>query len=270
MSRPRLATLLVFFAVVGMVVPVAASGTRGHHHHPPLLDCGPAPVLSKNDDATFRANLASVLATLPSTMAAQPHAFATLQIGKPGPGSAFTRGACFSTRSCKTCLSSAARDVTGGCVASGRAGVWRNECFLSYAESNASSPREASFRGWFYAAPSTTNATLGGVDGECMTDRSVDCARCFDDSARAAAALGWWQRILGEEVIVVGYSCFLRVRISTLPQGPPDYGSHHKTARNAFGVLLCVAVDGTAFLLGFLFVRIIKIVRALPQPNNNG
>ncbi|KAK3156780.1 hypothetical protein QOZ80_2AG0111810 [Eleusine coracana subsp. coracana] len=270
MSRPRLATLLVFVAVVGMPVPgvaVAASRTSGHHHHPPLLDCGPAPILSKKEDATFRANLASALAALPSTMAAQPHTFATLQIGKPGPGSAFTRGACFSTRSCKTCLSSAARDVTGGCVASGRAGVWRNECFLSYADTNSSSPREDAFRNWFYAAPST-NATL--ADGECLTDLSVDCARCFDDSERLAAALGWLQRIRGEEVIVVGYSCFLRVRISTLPQGPQDYGSHHETARNAFGVLMCVAVDGTAFLLGFLFVRIIKIVRALPQPNNNG
>ncbi|KAK3156778.1 hypothetical protein QOZ80_2AG0111780 [Eleusine coracana subsp. coracana] len=215
MSRPRLATLPLFVvSVVGRAdhgVAVLKSRTSGGHHHPPLLHCGPAPVLSKSEDATFRANLAAALAALPSYVAAAPKALDAVKASMPsgGGGSAFARGACFganvssstvTARACQACLSAAERDVTGGCRNSGRAGVWRNECFLSYADSNVSSPREDAFRSWFYAAP-RTNATLA-EGGACLPDRADDCDRCLRDSARAAAALGWLQRIRGEEVIV--------------------------------------------------------------------
>ncbi|KAK3152913.1 hypothetical protein QOZ80_2BG0165250 [Eleusine coracana subsp. coracana] len=269
MSRPRLTTLLLLFvvALAEMVDPglaVAEISRRGHH--PPLLHCGPAPVLSKTDEATFRANLAAALAALPSAAAAKRDAFAAVHVG-----SAFARGACFganvtsspaTVRACEACLSAAARDVTGGCGASsGRAGVWRNECFLSYADSNVSSPREDAFRNWFYAAP-RTNATLAD-DGWCVTERAVDCVQCLRDSARAAAAIGWWQRIHGEEVIVVGYSCFLRVRISTLPDGADnsDVGSF------VLSLWLHLMFEVGAVIVALAFIDIIKAVRALPQVN---
>jgi hypothetical protein len=46
-------------------------------------------------------------------------------------------------------LSAAAQDVADGCH--GRRGaVWRAGCFLSFADTNASTPREEAWRGWFY------------------------------------------------------------------------------------------------------------------------
>ncbi|KAK3152912.1 hypothetical protein QOZ80_2BG0165240 [Eleusine coracana subsp. coracana] len=268
MSRPRLATLLVFVAVVPGAAVVAASSKSGRHHHPPLLDCGPAPILSKNDDTAFRANLASALADLPSVVAVAPDAFAILNVGtSSGPGSASARGVCFSAanvssspalaRACEACLSAAARDVTGGC----RAGVWRAGCFLSYAESSVSSAAgEKQFQGWFYYVGPSTNVS----GGACLTDGAVDCDQCLRDSERAAAAIGWLQRIRGEEVIVVGYSCFLRARISTLPKGP-DGGT---VGGVVFSVWLTAVYQTAGLSLVILFVRIVVLVRALPQVNN--
>jgi hypothetical protein len=84
---------------------------------------------------------------------------------------------------------------------------------VAYADDAAPSAREVAFRGWFYVAPSTTTVA---PDRECAADRSAeDCARCFEDSARAATAtVGWLQRLRGDDVAVVGYSCCLRVRVS--------------------------------------------------------
>jgi len=94
--------------------------------------------------------------------------------------------------------------------ASQRAGVWRSGCFLAYADTSAASAHEDAFRGWFYAGPRTAGALAGGV---CVGYRApADCTRCLYDSLRAAPALGWLSRLRGEEVIVAGYSCCLRVQ----------------------------------------------------------
>ncbi|TVU32238.1 hypothetical protein EJB05_23961, partial [Eragrostis curvula] len=261
MLHPRLAALLLLLvAAVGMVdtgvAAVVEGSTSGQQHHPPLLDCGPVPTTpsKSDDDAVFRANLSSALAEAQS-------AAATI-------GRAFAHGACFLsnvsspavTRACTACLSAAARDVIGRCGATSvRAGAWRDECFVSYADSDASTPREDAFRGWFYAGP-TTPAALDG--GYCVLDSTV-CDRCFHDSARAAAAaLGWLQRIHGEEVLVVGYNCLIRVK-SSLPRGP-DNGDAKSVA---LGVWMSVMVEMEAIILGMVFFRIVKIVRALPQVN---
>jgi hypothetical protein len=232
MVRSRRATLLPFFFLVaaarlfGFVVGLQAEDTaRSSGHHPPLLDCAPAPP-ADDDDRAFRADLTSALGALPSAAAAAPGGFATTRSG----GRAFARGLCFganassspaAARACRACLTAAARDVassTGGCGASRRAGVWRAGCFLAYADTDAPSAREDAFRGWFYAGPNTTT-TL--ADRACAGEHraAAGCARCFEDAARAAAALGWLARIRGQEVLVVGYGCALRVRISVLPQG---------------------------------------------------
>jgi hypothetical protein len=58
---------------------------------------------------------------------------------------------------CLACLSAAAQDVASGCRGNHRAAAWRAVCLLSYADTNTSSPREDTFRDWFYVD--------GGGDG---------------------------------------------------------------------------------------------------------
>ncbi|KAK3156787.1 hypothetical protein QOZ80_2AG0111890 [Eleusine coracana subsp. coracana] len=227
-SRLLLAVIVVAAAVTANPSAALTDGTTSVHH-PPLLDCSPAPAPSMDGDIAFRANLASALHTT-SAAAAARKGFATAPSGEAGHDDAFARGLCFGAvnrsssttgASCLSCLSAAAMDVATKCNGSRRGAVWRAGCFLSYADSNASSAHEDAFHGWFYAAVVPNTTTL---DRECAADRSAaDCDRCFHDSARAvaaAAALGWWQRIHHEEVLVVGYACYLRVQISALPQGP--------------------------------------------------
>ncbi|CAD6340163.1 unnamed protein product [Miscanthus lutarioriparius] len=225
MARP---TVLL---VVALVLVVAEPGIASKpepistlRRVPPLLDCGPAPVAPAAESDGFRANLLSILRVIPSAAAAAPAGFVTARSGRTGRDSAFARALCFgaasnrsssSAAACRACLSAAARDATSGCGASRRAGVWRAGCILGYADTDATSAREDAFFGWFYADSSTTAATL--KDGVCAADRTgPDCARCFEDAARAAAALPWLVR-LRREVIVVGYSCCLRVQSYVLP-----------------------------------------------------
>ncbi|CAN6310631.1 unnamed protein product [Urochloa humidicola] len=232
MARPRvsggvlpsvLPLALALVLVAQPAIAIAPEPTSTRSRFPPLLDCAPAPL---EMDSAFRANVIALLRAIPSAAAAAPTGFAAAHSGGPaGHGRAFARALCFganttsSRAACRACLSAAATDATatGGCAASRRTAVWRPGCFLAYADTGAPSPREDAFRGWFYAAPNTT-ATLG--DRACAGDRTAaDCARCFEDAARAAAALGWLARIRGQEVLVVGYGCALRVQISVLPQG---------------------------------------------------
>ncbi|KAL6641586.1 hypothetical protein ACP70R_019767 [Stipagrostis hirtigluma subsp. patula] len=245
----------VALAVVVVVVATASQGvafleSTTNRHNPPLVDCAPAPAQS-TDDGAFRVNLASVLAALPSAAAAALKGFAATRSLGAGGGRAFARGLCFGASAngsspaaagdCHACLSAAARDVAGagGCGSkSRRAGVWRAECFLSYADTNASSAREDAFRGWFYTVPNTTATP----DRACTGDRTpADCAWCLEDSARAAAALGWLARIGGEEVAVVGYGCWLRVQISVLPQGPDNKSLRSETFQCLMEMMLAIA-----------------------------
>ncbi|XP_025791633.1 uncharacterized protein LOC112872804 [Panicum hallii] len=164
----------------------------------------------------------------PSIAAAAPGRAAALQSVEAGPDRAFARGFCFGgppagsssagAGACLACLAAAAADVSRGCGnASRRAGVWRSGCFLAYADTGAASAHEDAFRGWFYAGPKTAGALAGGV---CVGYRvPADCTRCLYDSLRAAPALGWLSRLRGDEVIVAGYSCCLRVQ-------KPPYEQH--------------------------------------------
>ncbi|KAL6642903.1 hypothetical protein ACP70R_021084 [Stipagrostis hirtigluma subsp. patula] len=228
MLHSRVAMLLAVLVVLVATtnpggVSFAEDSTSGHY--PPLLDCTPAPARSADNDSEFRSNVASALAALPFAVAAEPTGFATTRSGRDGRDRAFARGLCYdagrgsSAGACHVCLSAAAEDVSRGCggANSRRAGVWRAGCFLSYADTDASSAREDAFRGWFYV----TAAAAAAPYWPCAGDRTpADCARCLEDSARVAAALGWLPRSRGEEVAVVGYGCCLRVQISVLPWGP--------------------------------------------------
>ncbi|TVT97906.1 hypothetical protein EJB05_56832, partial [Eragrostis curvula] len=266
---------IVMVAVLANPGVAFAADTTGttNVHHPPLLDCTPARARPADDDRAFRFNLASALVALPSAAAAARNGFATRKAGRAGRHRAFARGVCFganrssSARACRACMSAAAEDVTSGCSGanSRRAAVWRGGCFLAYADSKASSAREHAFRRWFYAGP-TTPATL--ASGECLRGSAVVCDRCFEDSARAAAKLGWLQRIRGEEVVMVGYTCVLRVRISVLPQGPEAVPAADDDGGDVvFGVWMHFMLGIAAGIVAILFFFIIKTVRALPQVN---
>ncbi|OEL38478.1 hypothetical protein BAE44_0000504 [Dichanthelium oligosanthes] len=235
--------LLLLVAATVIANPgVAFAGESTSRHLPHLLDCTPAPTPSRNDSA-FRANLAAALAVVTSGVA--PEGSATVQSSSPDHR-VFVRGICLSSSAgaCPACLAAAAADLTSGCGASRRAGVWRDACFLAYADTDASTAREDAFRGWFNAGSDTTPA-LG--DGECLLGTAARCIRCFDDALRAAPALGWLWRLRGGEVVVVSYTCYRRIKISVSPGGQtPHMGQPRLAMLLPFLFLVATARLGVA------------------------
>uniref|UniRef100_K4ALE8 Gnk2-homologous domain-containing protein n=1 Tax=Setaria italica TaxID=4555 RepID=K4ALE8_SETIT len=233
----RKARGLSYLILLSLVMAAAESGsalklepTGTSSHFPPLLDCAPAPApapaaRSKNGTA-FRANVLSLLAALPSAAASAPTGSTATRSSAAGRDRAFARGACFglgaprgsSLGDCISCLSADAQDVASGCGAtSRRAGVWRAGCFLSYADTNASTAREDAFRGWFYDDDAPTTA----LGSQCTASRTAaECFRCLNESARVVRALvvrGRLSMVRGTAVVFVGYGCYLRV-----PLFPPQ------------------------------------------------
>ncbi|OEL38237.1 hypothetical protein BAE44_0000745 [Dichanthelium oligosanthes] len=220
---PDVSSLLVLVLVTsgpGIAIALKLEPDGTSRHFPPLIDCAPAHW--KNDDGSpFRANVLSLLAALPSAAAAAPTGFAaTRSGGAPGRDRAFARGHCFglgastSPGDCLECLSAAAQDVAIGCPGSRRAAVWRAGCFLSYADTNASTGREDAFRDWFYADDDGVGPTAA-LGSQCLGDRTAaECSRCANDSAGVVPALNQARklsRVRGHYVVVVGYTCYLRV-----------------------------------------------------------
>ncbi|CAL4934131.1 unnamed protein product [Urochloa decumbens] len=225
---------LVAVASLGVAVQEHTAAGSGHHH-PPLLDCAPppAPAQPTHNESSFRANLASALAGLPSMVAASSEGLAVLESVDAGPDHAFARGGCFGAPgaggpswagACVACLKAAARDLAvGRCRGSRRAGAWRDGCFMAYADTGALSGREDAFRGWFYAGGSNTTTLVLAGSGECMGYGAKDCMRCVD-SLPGAPPLGWLWRLRGGEVVVVSYTCFLSIKISSNGQILSDDG----------------------------------------------
>jgi hypothetical protein len=145
----------------GIALKLEPTGTRSHI--PPLLYCAPAPAgaAPSNNLRAFRGNVLALRGALPpaAAAAAPTGSFAAAQSSGAVVGDrAFACAFCFgfgarrrgtSPSDCLDCLSAAAQDVADGCH--GRRGaVWRAGCFLSFADTNASTPREEAWRGWFY------------------------------------------------------------------------------------------------------------------------
>jgi hypothetical protein len=130
-----------------------------------------------------------------------------------GRDRAFARGLCFGDGNCLACMS----DVATLCNGSRRGGAWRDGCFASFADTNATSPREEALRLWFYddddGGDSPTPASA--LERLCAADREeTECARCLNESARVVPELKRRRRLSrvhGDAVVVVGYTCFLRV-----------------------------------------------------------
>jgi hypothetical protein len=96
----------------------------------------------------FRANLMSILDAVPA--AAAPTGFASLRFGAE-PTPAFVRGLCFadhpSPQLCLRCLQSTVAEMKAkNCTNSWFAGIWGDDCFLSYSSRNTSSVFEEKFR----------------------------------------------------------------------------------------------------------------------------
>ncbi|CAL4942522.1 unnamed protein product [Urochloa decumbens] len=256
---PMLLLLLVAAAAANANPGVAFEGEPTSRHHPPLLDCTPAPAPSthKHNDSSFRANLASALAGLPSMVAAASEGLAFLEPVDAGPDRVFARGGCFGQPgsggsswpgACLACLKAAARDLAvGGCRGSRRAGAWRDGCFMAYADTGAFSAREDAFRGWFYAPGSNATTLALAYGGECLVYDAADCQRCIDDLLRAAPPLGWlWRLRGGDEVVVVSYACFQSFKIP--PNNPSltfaKFWAWFMLAAEALtiGVLFCLII----------------------------
>lgn len=166
MALRKLSSLLLvaqlLLVVVGGASAIVARGTQLYTTgYFPQIDCSPAPMATStgSNGTAFRANLLTLLASLPDQAA--PTGFASMQAGAGGraPGGddddrAFARGACLgdSTPSqCRDCLAAAVIDVAEGCGAdTRRAGAWLSGCYLAYADTDATSPRESAFHRWFF------------------------------------------------------------------------------------------------------------------------
>ncbi|TVU32242.1 hypothetical protein EJB05_23965, partial [Eragrostis curvula] len=218
-----LSALALLVLVVVMGEPVVAFQLEADNttsHFPPLLDCGPA---SAAPSTAFRANVRSLLNALPSAAAAAPTGFATARSPGSGRDRVFARGLCFgasgrgeSDGDCLTCLTAAASDVATTCHGSRRGGTWRAGCFLSFADTNATSAREDAFRGWFYDdGDDDGSSPTAALVSQCADDRTAsECSRCLNESALVVPELKQRRQlsqIHGESVVVVGYSCVLRV-----------------------------------------------------------
>ncbi|CAD6212934.1 unnamed protein product [Miscanthus lutarioriparius] len=236
--------VLVMAAEPGIAFKLEPTGTSSHM--PPLLDCAPAPVgaAPSNNLSAFRGNVLALLGALP---AAAPTGFvaAAQSGGAVGDDRAFARAFCFGERrgsspsDCLKCLAAAAQDVADGCH--GRRGaVWRAGCFLWYADTNASTAREDAWRGWFYDDDSddTLTAALGTCVANCT---AAECSRCLNESAQVVPALKEGRRLSlvhGDVVVVVGYSCYLRVPLSPPKIRWPVWVNYALGILNVVGVLL--------------------------------
>ncbi|KAL6660887.1 hypothetical protein ACP70R_000271 [Stipagrostis hirtigluma subsp. patula] len=142
---------LVLLAVVSILSAAATSKDTTNPFT--WLDCPsppPSPSGSSSINSTFQSNVLALLDALPS--AAAPTGFASLSQGEGGDR-AFVRGLCRGDSApddCATYLQSAVLDINGHCNANRRAAIWYDKCFLSYADTNASTAYEDGFRQELY------------------------------------------------------------------------------------------------------------------------
>ncbi|KAM3328880.1 hypothetical protein ACQJBY_026152 [Aegilops geniculata] len=149
MALPATAWLLLSFLLAATPAPGICEEHARIADAGGLLQCYPAPALTNATNGTaFRVTLLPLLRSLPS--AAAPTGFASLHSAARGER-AFARGLCFGNSTvpseCARCLSAAAGNLTAGCGATSlRAGIWSDRCFVGYADTNTTSPREDAFR----------------------------------------------------------------------------------------------------------------------------
>ncbi|GJN36799.1 hypothetical protein PR202_gb25695 [Eleusine coracana subsp. coracana] len=134
------------------VLLTLASLTSGQVRIPNSIDCQASPSRAPsndNDSSVFLDNVVGLLVALRSTAAASG-GFAALSNGT-GSDRAFVRGLCRGDappRDCQTCIQEAAIELVGNCSTTNtrRAAIWYEHCSVFYADTNASTAYEQSYR----------------------------------------------------------------------------------------------------------------------------
>ncbi|XP_052151438.1 cysteine-rich receptor-like protein kinase 10 [Oryza glaberrima] len=248
----------IVFLLVEVVAILFTGATSKDTTNPfTSLDCpSPPPSASPSPpssaiNSTFQSNVLALLDDLPS--AAGPTGFASLSRGE-GADRAFVRGMCRGDSTpddCATYLRSAVLDINGHCNSNRRAAIWYDKCFLSYADTNASTAYENSYHAELYNVnnvtdkvgfertyyalmsrlraraandtarmfaageavydPGADNGTMYGLV-QCMRDRTAaECDRCLNDSVQQLPSCCWGH----QGGVVLGYNCYVRVEIYT-------------------------------------------------------
>uniref|UniRef100_A0A0D9ZHE6 Gnk2-homologous domain-containing protein n=1 Tax=Oryza glumipatula TaxID=40148 RepID=A0A0D9ZHE6_9ORYZ len=248
----------IVFLLVEVVAILFTGATSKDTTNPfTSLDCpSPPPSASPSPrssaiNITFQSNVLALLDDLPS--AAGPTGFASLSRGE-GADRAFVRGMCRGDSTpddCATYLRSAVLDINGHCNSNRRAAIWYDKCFLSYADTNASTAYENSYHAELYNVnnvtdkvgfertyyalmsrlraraandtvrmfaageavydPGADNGTMYGLV-QCMRDRTAaECDRCLNDSVQQLPSCCWGH----QGGVVLGYNCYVRVEIYT-------------------------------------------------------
>ncbi|KAK3123092.1 hypothetical protein QOZ80_8AG0623700 [Eleusine coracana subsp. coracana] len=145
MAPSTLFCLFVFLAL--------ASLSSGQVRIPNSIDCQVSAAANNNDTTTtssvFLDNVVGLLVALRSTAAASG-GFAALSNGT-GTDRAFVRGLCrgdAQPRECQTCIQEAAMELVGNCSTTNtrRAAIWYEHCSVFYADTNASTAYEQTYR----------------------------------------------------------------------------------------------------------------------------
>ncbi|CAL4997735.1 unnamed protein product [Urochloa decumbens] len=158
---------LVLAATLLSLTAVATSTSTDTEKNPfTWLDCpslapvpSPSPPPSFMPNNTFRSNVLALLDALPP--AAAPAGFASLSRGDGTDEElAIVRGICRGDSTpdgCAGCLRCAAIHIIRRCSSNRRAAIWYDKCFLSYADTNASTTYEEGFRQEIYSTGNVSN-----------------------------------------------------------------------------------------------------------------
>uniref|UniRef100_A0A0E0GXZ3 Gnk2-homologous domain-containing protein n=1 Tax=Oryza nivara TaxID=4536 RepID=A0A0E0GXZ3_ORYNI len=179
----------IVFLLVEVVAILFTGATSKDTTNPfTSLDCpSPPPSASPSPpssaiNSTFQSNVLALLDDLPS--AAGPTGFASLSRGE-GTDRAFVRGMCRGDSTpddCATYLRSAVLDINGHCNSNRRAAIWYDKCFLSYADTNASTAYENSYHAELYNVNNVTDKV--GFERTYYALMSRLRARAANDTAR--------------------------------------------------------------------------------------
>lgn len=181
----------IVFLLVEVVAILFTGATSKDTTNPfTSLDCpSPPPSASPSPpssaiNSTFQSN---VLALLDDLLPRRP----TGSLPSPGEGTDHksSAGMCRGDSTpddCATYLRSAVLDINGHCNSNRRAAIWYDKCFLSYADTNASTAYENSYHAELYNVNNVTDKV--GFERTYYALMSRLRARAANDTARMFAA----------------------------------------------------------------------------------
>ncbi|CAL4997751.1 unnamed protein product [Urochloa decumbens] len=316
-----MAEALLFLAMVASLSTVVISQDIGRFT---WVDCqssaapspSPSPSSFSSTNSTFWSNVVALLDALPSAAAGK--GFASLSHGN-GTDRAFVRGFCrgdTTPAKCATYLRNAALGIRSRCNSSRRAGIWYDDgsgggvpapmfCFVSYADSNASTAYEDAFRqlyqnrakfsdigAWAYFTlisglaartingstsppmfatgelvydPNARNGTMYGLV-QCMRDRTTaECDRCLRDSMQQLPRCCYGHR----GGLVLAYNCYLRMEVYPFYDlafdAAPSSSNRQKMGKKGISVMLAVALPIGVVLGVVAIILVVKYKRKSKQ-----